>query len=121
MQEYFIDILKNKYADFNGRARRREYWMFVLYVSVVGMVLSVLFGIFQNNFLGTIFSFLSAALSLAIFIPSLALCVRRLHDIGKSGGWVFISFVPIVGGIWLLVLLATDSQQGENQYGAYPK
>jgi uncharacterized membrane protein YhaH (DUF805 family) len=59
--------------------------------------------------------------SLAAMIPGLAVSIRRLHDIGKSGWWLLIAFVPLIGGIWLIVLLATDSQPGNNQWGAYPK
>jgi uncharacterized membrane protein YhaH (DUF805 family) len=59
--------------------------------------------------------------ALAIILPALAVAVRRLHDIGKSGWWLFITFVPLVGSIWYLVLLATDSQPGENEYGPNPK
>jgi uncharacterized membrane protein YhaH (DUF805 family) len=58
---------------------------------------------------------------LAVLVPSLAVMIRRLHDIGKSGWWFFISFIPLIGSIWLLVLLVTDSQPGENQYGPNPK
>lgn len=116
-----------QYADFSGRARRKEYWMFFLFNTLFGVGL-----IFIGSMLGVLISggdedvaisigyglyFLYA---LAIFIPGLAVCVRRLHDVGKSGWWFLISLVPFIGGIWLFVLLVTDSED-ENQYGRYPK
>jgi uncharacterized membrane protein YhaH (DUF805 family) len=117
---WYITVLK-KYAVFSGRARRKEYWMFVLFniiFSIAAIILDNLLGTASNE-LG--YGIIYGLYSLAILIPTLAVAVRRLHDIGKSGWWIFISLVPIVGSIWLLVLLATDSQPGENQYGPNPK
>jgi uncharacterized membrane protein YhaH (DUF805 family) len=110
-----------KYADFNGRARRAEYWMFFLFSFIFAIV-----AMFLDNFLGTASEELGYGLfyilfGLAIIIPSWAVLVRRLHDIGKSGWWVFISLVPIVGGIWLFILTITDSEPGFNEYGENPK
>ena len=117
---WYITVLK-KYAVFSGRARRKEYWMFVLFNTIFSIVAVVL-----DNLLGTASEDLGYGLIyglyvLAVLIPGLAVTVRRLHDVGKSGWWIFISLVPIIGGIWLLVLLATDSQPGENRYGPNPK
>lgn len=64
---------------------------------------------------------LSGLYSLAVFVPSLAVCVRRLHDIGKSGWWFLICLIPLIGVIWVLVLLCKDSQCEANQWGANPK
>ncbi|MFO3795686.1 MAG: DUF805 domain-containing protein [Anaerolineales bacterium] len=118
--KWYIAALK-KYAVFNGRARRKEYWMFVLFniiFSIVAVVLDNLLGTASKDLgYGVIYSLYS----LAVLLPGLAVTVRRLHDVGKSGWWIFISLVPIIGGIWLLVLLATDSQPGENEYGPNPK
>ena len=117
---WYITVLK-KYAVFSGRARRKEYWMFVLFniiFSIAAIILDNLLGTASNE-LG--YGIIYGLYSLAILIPTLAVAVRRLHDIGKSGWWIFISLVPIVGSIWLLVLLATDSLPGENQYGPNPK
>jgi uncharacterized membrane protein YhaH (DUF805 family) len=98
-----------QYADFSGRARRTEYWMFWLFSLVAGFVC------------GLISEWLSIVLSLAIFIPSLAVGVRRLHDVGKSGWMLLIGLIPIIGTIWLLILLVSDSQPGVNKWGANPK
>jgi uncharacterized membrane protein YhaH (DUF805 family) len=111
---WYLKCLK-QYADFSGRARRKEYWMFFLFNLIFGVVANVLdfaLGV------GGVFSLLYL---LGLLIPNLAVMVRRLHDIDKSGWWIFIVLIPLIGSIWLLVLLATDGSTGENQYGANPK
>jgi uncharacterized membrane protein YhaH (DUF805 family) len=105
-----------KYATFSGRARRKEYWMFVLFNVIATVVLSIIGSlILKEN--GTI---LTGIYGLAILIPSLAVTVRRLHDTGRKGWWIFISFVPVIGGIWLFVLTLLDST-ADNEYGPNPK
>ena len=112
--QWYLKVLKN-YVGFQGRARRKEYWMFsrqchhfhctfhsrvnCLYIS------SVLTGIY----------------SLAILLPSLAVGARRLHDTGKSGWWQLLSFIPLIGTIILLVFMCLDSDDKENKYGSNPK
>jgi len=118
---WYITALK-KYTVFSGRARRKEYWMFVLFneiFSFVAVGLDFLLGQIMGRDGG--FGLFLILYSLAITLPSLAVAVRRLHDIGKSGWWFFITFVPLVGSVWYLILLATDSQPGENEYGPNPK
>ena len=106
-----------KYATFSGRARRSEYWYFALFNMVVGLVLTFIGGmIFRDKP-----QMLSSIYSLAALIPNLAVSWRRLHDIGRSGGWYFLWLVPIVGWIILLIWMCTDSQPGDNQYGPCPK
>ena len=117
---WYLTVLK-KYAVFSGRARRKEYWMFVLFNMIFAVVAALL-----DNLLGTAIENVGYGLfyflyMLAVLIPSLAVVIRRLHDIGKSGWWIFITFIPLIGSIWLLVLLVTDSQPGVNQYGPNPK
>lgn len=117
---WYLKVLKN-YANFNGRARRKEYWMFFLFnmlFAFVTMLLDNMLGIAMSE---TGYGAIYIAYMLAVIIPSLGVGVRRLHDIGKSGYWLFISFIPLVGGIWLLVLLATEGKSGENEYGSDPK
>jgi uncharacterized membrane protein YhaH (DUF805 family) len=117
--DWYMTVMK-KYADFSGRARRKEYWMFVLFNVIISIVLTIL-----DSLIGTMsesgYGVLSGLYSLAILIPSLAVGVRRLHDVGKSGWWLLISLIPLIGSIWLLVLFVTDSQPGDNQYGPNPK
>lgn len=121
---WYLDVIK-KYAVFSGRARRKEYWMFVLINFVIIMVLEGLF-IFPTLMSGSgefpTFGYILVMLyALAIFLPALGVMVRRLHDVGKSGWWYFIALIPFIGGIWLLVLLIGDSQPGTNKYGPNPK
>ncbi len=112
--EWYLKVLKN-YATFAGRARRKEYWMFFLFNMIAALILLVL-----DFVIGT-YGVLYVLYLLAVVLPSLAVTVRRLHDLGKSGWWVFISLVPLIGGIWLLVLLVTDGTAGDNSYGPSPK
>ena len=111
---WYLKCIKESYADFNGRARRSEYWYFVLFNIIVGFVLGLIFGMIKLPWLSYVYS-------LAVLIPSLAVCVRRLHDIGKSGWFILIGLIPIIGGIWLLILFCKDSQPEANQWGANPK
>ena len=113
---WYLKVLKN-YAVFDGRARRKEYWMFVLFnilvVFVAAFALGLIVGAGAVN--------LVYLYNLAILIPALAVGVRRLHDTGRSGWWLLISLVPIVGGIVLLVFFVQDSKPGQNEYGPNPK
>ncbi len=115
---YFVKALK-QYIDFNSRAHRKEYWMFFLFYIIFAIVASVLDGALGlANEMGT--GPIGNVYSLALFIPSLAAAVRRLHDTGRSGWWVLIGLIPLVGLIWLIVLLASKGQAGANQYGDDP-
>ena len=110
--EYFIGALQ-KYADFTGRARRKEYWMFALYYAIFYIVLSVI-----DSFTG--FFIITTIYSLALFVPSISITARRLHDTGRSGWWQLIAFIPLIGYIILIVFLVQDSHE-ENEYGVSPK
>ncbi|KMQ61527.1 membrane protein [Chryseobacterium angstadtii] len=119
--KWYLKVLK-QYADFKGRARRTEYWMYVLFnmiFAIAALVLDNLLGLKFNEQIP--YGFIYLMYGLATFIPGLAVLVRRLHDVDKSGWWFFISLIPIIGTIWLLVLLATDGTPGSNQYGVNPK
>lgn len=114
---WYLYVLSH-YADFTGRARRNEYWMFVLFniiFAVIAGILDSILGIAKLG-IGPICMYI-----LAMFIPSLSVGVRRLHDVGKSDWMMLIAFIPIIGAIWLLVLMLLNSQIGENQYGPNPK
>lgn len=117
---WFTKCLK-KYADFSGRARRKEFWMFFLFYLIFAIILSIVDGLIGWGFAGGTFGVLYTLFVLGILLPYLAVTVRRLHDTGRSGWWYFIMLIPIVGPIWLIVLLATDGEPGENQYGPNPK
>ena len=110
----YLATLK-KYADFNGRARRTEYWLFVLFSMVIAMVLGVVdYVLGTPGIIGLIFA-------LAILIPSIAVGVRRLHDSDRSGWWLLIAFIPIIGTIALLIFLLLDGTPGDNRFGSNPK
>lgn len=117
---YYLEALK-KYAVFSGRARRAEYWYFVLFNIIVAVVLALI-----DTLLGTTtgissFGLLSGLYSLAVLIPTLAVTVRRLHDIDRTGWWIFINLIPLIGTIVLLVFALTPGTPGNNQYGPNPK
>ena len=104
--EYYIGVLK-KYAVFEGRARRKEYWMFVLFNVIISLVLGFVAGMIKLPILGTLYS-------LAVMVPSIAVGVRRMHDTDHSGWWLLL---PIVN----LVFACTDSTPGPNRFGENPK
>ena len=110
---WYIEVLK-KYAVFSGRARRKEYWMFVLFSIIIYLVLYVLELLVGGP---GIVAFLYC---LAVLLPSISVCVRRLHDIGRSGWWIFISLIPAIGAIILLIFMVLESKPGENKYGPNP-
>jgi uncharacterized membrane protein YhaH (DUF805 family) len=117
---WYLKVLKN-YAGFSGRARRKEYWMFVLFNMIFAILAAIV-----DNVVGTTISPLPYGLFyivyvLAVLIPGLAVSIRRLHDVGKSGWFLFIVLIPIVGAIWLLVLVCTAGTPGQNAYGLNPK
>lgn len=114
---YYLMALK-KYAVFSGRAQRAEYWYFVLFNMLISFVFNLLV-LFDVN--ANIVFVLSILFVLVIFIPSIAVLVRRLHDTNHSGWWFFINLIPVVGMIVLIVFLATDSDSADNQYGQNPK
>lgn len=121
---WYLKVL-NQYSDFKSRARRKEYWMFALVnfiisFAIVGIdnALGLSFNYTENVSGSGVFNLLY---NLLILIPSLAVAVRRLHDIGKSGWMLLIGLIPLVGAIWLLILLLRNSEAGENKYGPNPK
>jgi len=120
---WFLKVLK-QYADFKGRARRKEYWMFVLISTIISyliMGIDYALNFVYTTDMGSSFYYMNSLYSLFVLIPSFAVLVRRLHDIGKSGWFFFIIFIPIIGIIWLLVLLCKNGDEGENKYGVDPK
>lgn len=111
----FLTAIKtcfSKYADFNGRARRSEFWFWWLFTFIVGVVLGCI------PVIGWIIGWI---ISIALIIPSWAVGARRLHDTGRSGWWQLLQLLPFVGIIILIVFWVQDSNAGENEYGANPK
>ena len=121
--EQYLTVLR-KYADFNGRSRRKEFWMFQLFNIIILFTISIILGIFLDligNGAGVISMILFFAYAVAVVVPSIAVTIRRLHDINKSGWYYFVSFIPFIGSIILLIWLCTEGTLGPNQYGADPK
>jgi uncharacterized membrane protein YhaH (DUF805 family) len=117
-QDAVRTCLQQKYAAFSGRARRSEYWYFVLFTVIVSFVASIIDSILGTRGSGT--GLVGAIASLALLLPGIGVGIRRLHDTGRSGWWLLIGLIPIVGAIVLLVFFVQDSQP-DNQYGANPK
>ncbi len=116
---WYLQALK-KYADFSGRARRREYWFYILFYVIILVVLTICDTIIGTT-MGSGVGILTLIYLLAVLIPTLAVTVRRLHDTGRSGWWILIQLVPIVGVFILLYFLVSDSNPGTNAYGPSPK
>ena len=111
---WYLDVLR-KYAVFSGRARRMEYWMFVLINLIIALVLGAIEGLLGIQ------AVLGGLYSLAVLLPSLAVAVRRLHDTTRSGWWILINLIPLIGWIIFIIFAVQDSQPGPNQYGPNPK
>ncbi|NOU99408.1 DUF805 domain-containing protein [Paenibacillus planticolens] len=111
---WYLKVLNN-YVGFSGRARRTEYWMFVLFSVIVSIILAIL-----ESLLG-LKSVLTGIYSLVVLLPSLAVAFRRLHDTGKSGWWILLGLIPLIGAIILIVFYCQDSEPNENEYGPNPK
>jgi uncharacterized membrane protein YhaH (DUF805 family) len=113
-------IMTTKYAKFDGRARRAEYWWFAVINIVIGAVLWILTYALGGG-LSALFWLLYFVFLLATFIPGLAVAFRRLHDTNKSAAWLFVALIPLIGTIILLVFFFTDGDRAENRYGPSPK
>src|SRR5262245_2529150 len=116
--DWYVQALK-KYAVFSGRARRKGYWFFILWYLIISIGLPILDGMLglrigQAGVLQTLYA-------LAILVPSLAVTVRRLHDTGRTGWWLLIVLIPLIGFIVLLVFMCLEGESGENKYGPSPK
>ncbi|PQJ81733.1 DUF805 domain-containing protein [Polaribacter glomeratus] len=113
---WYLKVI-NQYFDFSGRARRKEYWMFTLFSLIISWslpILDVTFGTYIFSIIGSIYYLL-------VFIPGLAVMLRRLHDSGNSGWFLFLLLIPIIGWVWLLVLLCLESEPKTNKWGENPK
>ncbi|WP_417379165.1 DUF805 domain-containing protein [Gimesia sp.] len=116
---WYLAVIK-KYADFEGRARRKEYWMFILFNILISFAIGII-GALLGKSGGIISVSLSGLYSLFIFIPSIAVIVRRLHDTNRSGWWILIGLIPFFGAIILFIFMILDSDPNANAYGENPK
>jgi len=112
MLHWYTDVLR-KYAVFDGRAGRPEYWWFTLANTIISIVLDVVIR-------GNVGQVLGAIYALAVLLPSIGVTIRRLHDTNRSGWWILVVLIPIVGWIWLIVLLVLAGDRGPNRYGPPP-
>ncbi|NUW72352.1 DUF805 domain-containing protein [Vibrio mediterranei] len=117
MLNNYIDVLKNNYANFNGRATRKQYWSYVLVSFVIALLFNIIdrivgAGSEQFGLFGTFYS-------LAVLVPTLAVGCRRLHDTGRSGWWLFLYLIPLLGALILVIFFIFKSDH-DNGYGAAP-
>ena len=112
---WYLEALK-KYAVFNGRARRKEYWMFCLFNVIIAFIVGFVEGLAHDGP-----GVLSALYSLLVFLPSIGVSIRRLHDTGRSGWWLLLGLIPLLGFIVLLIFMLQNSNPADNDYGANPK
>ena len=117
---WYIEALK-KYAVFSGRSRRKEYWYFALFNIIITILLTLI-----DSSIGTLdeksgYGVLNTIYSLGVLLPGLGVSIRRLHDTGRSGWWLLIGLIPLIGAIVLIIFFVRDSQPGDNQYGPSPK
>lgn len=106
--QWYLEVLK-KYAVFTGRSQRAEFWWFVLIHLIIAVVL------------GWIWETLSTIYGLAVLLPAIGVAIRRLHDTGRTGWWLLLSFIPVIGTIVLIFFYVQDSEEGSNEYGPNPK
>ena len=121
--DWYMKVVFDNYANFKGRASRKEYWMFYLFniiFAILALVADVTLGTGYGN-LGEYGGLIYYIYMLAMIIPFWAVSIRRLHDTGRSGWFVFIFLIPLIGAIWYIFVLCTDSESGENKYGWSPK
>lgn len=111
--DWYIRALK-KYAEFGGRAQRMEFWMFVLFNILISIGLECVDWFLTGGILSMLYG-------VAVLLPSIAVAIRRLHDTGRSGFWILMWFVPVIGWIVLLVFYCQDSTPGDNAFGPNPK
>jgi len=117
---WYLEVLK-KYTVFEGRASRKEYWFFVLFNILISTALGFVDWLTGNINPDTGLGILSGIYALGVMIPGMAVSVRRLHDTGRSGWWLLITFVPVIGAVVFFYFMVLDSNPEINEYGALPK
>lgn len=110
-----------RYVDFSGRSRRREYWFFVLFNVLISIGLSIVDSVLGLGNIEAGLGVLSSLYGLAVLLPSLSYAVRRCHDIGRSGWWLLLLVIPLIGPLVILIFMLMDSEPGSNSFGPNPK
>lgn len=121
MIEWYKKVVFENYANFSGRARRSEYWYYILANLIILIIAAVIDSVTGLNFEPLPYGVIYLLYALATILPGIAVAIRRLHDVGKSGWFLLILFFPLIGSIWLLVLACREGDQGTNEYGPDPK
>ena len=121
--EWYLKVMRDNYANFNGRARRKEYWMFTLFFLLFALLAGFVIGILSavGETVAMIVIILAVVWYLAHLVPSLAVTVRRLHDTGKSGWFYLLAFIPYIGGLIIFIFTVIEGDKGDNKYGLDPK
>ncbi|UAB75860.1 DUF805 domain-containing protein [Mesoflavibacter sp. SCSIO 43206] len=119
--EWYLKVVRDNYANFEGRARRKEYWMFTLFQIIIIFILALLGGLLGGASESVLGMLPLGIYALATFIPGIAVTVRRLHDTNKSGWYYLLSFIPYIGGIIMIILTVIEGDRGPNKYGPDPK
>ena len=117
---WFLMVLK-KYAEFKGRSRRKEYWFFILFYTLILIALTFIDVSVGTYDAETQLGLISSIFMLAMLVPSLAVAVRRLHDTDRSGWWLLIALIPLIGAVVILVFMVLDGTPGDNRFGPNPK
>ena len=121
--EWYLKVMRDNYANFNGRARRKEYWMFTLFFLLFALLAGFVIGILSavGETVAMIAIILAVVWYLAHLVPSLAVTVRRLHDTGKSGWFYLLALIPYIGGLIIFIFTVIEGDKGDNKYGPDPK
>ena len=121
--QWYLKVMRDNYANFNGRARRKEYWMFTLYFLLFALLAGFVIGILSavGETVAMIAIILAVVWYLAHLVPSLAVTVRRLHDTGKSGWFYLLAIIPYIGGLIIFIFTVIEGDKGDNKYGPDPK
>ena len=121
--EWYLKVMRDNYANFNGRARRKEYWMFTLFFLLFALLAGFVIGILSavGETVAMIAIILAVVWYLAHLVPSLAVTVRRLHDTGKRGWFYLLAIIPYIGGLIIFIFTVIEGDKGDNKYGPDPK
>lgn len=118
----FKSVVMDQYTQFRGRASRAVFWQYILVYAVISIVFSLLIDLLSDvRAVYYILVVLYGLIALALLAPTLAINVRRLHDIGKGGGWIFVNLIPIIGGLWYLILMIKEGEPQSNRFGDRPE
>ena len=118
----FKSVVMDQYTQFKGRASRAVFWQYILVYAVISIVFSLLIDLLSDvRVVYYILVVLYCLIALALLAPTLAINVRRLHDIGKGGGWIFVNLIPIIGGLWYLILMIKEGEPQSNRFGDRPE